>query len=82
MVAIVNFSKITYTLFLTLIFEFLRPRKIMKFMQAAILNFGKTLKKSHAHRGECDSKILLFYNLSFQVFATSKKIEIDPWRPF
>ena len=45
---------------------------------AAILNFGKTLKISHAstYRGECESKILIIYDSSFRVFATSKKLKL------
>ena len=39
---------IKFQLFLTLIFEFLRPQKIVSSSIAAILNFSKTLK-SHLH---------------------------------
>ena len=46
-VAILNYSKITCTLFLTSIFKFLRPQKIGKFMHGG--HFRKTLKKSHAY---------------------------------
>ena len=37
--AILNFSKITCTLFLISIFEFLRPEKIMKFMHGGHFEF-------------------------------------------
>ena len=71
--AILNFSKITCTLFLTSIFEFLRSQKIVSSCMAAILNFRKTSHVSPSpYRGECDCKIWII----FSAFATSKKLKM------
>ena len=52
---------------------------------AVILNFSKTLKKSPAHlhiMGNVIVKFEYFLTLSFRVFAPTKKLRVDLWRPF
>ena len=48
-VAIFNLSRKTCTLFLTSIFEFLHPQKIMKFMRGSHFEFPWNLEKITAH---------------------------------
>ena len=55
-------------LFLSLIFEFLRPQKIMKFIHGDHFEYQQNIEKitcTSPYREECDSKIWIITDFKF-----------------